>query len=90
MVRPVETLGQRLRAAREQRALSQAGLADMVGIRPHSMWRYESAHVMPSADRLMKLARALSVRVEWLMGGGGPMAQSHPPPSNDDEGSHAA
>jgi transcriptional regulator with XRE-family HTH domain len=80
MVSTVETMGMRLRAAREQRSLKQSELADMVGMRPHSLWRYEAGRAAPGTPRLLKLARALGVRLEWLVSGEGPMATSSPPP----------
>jgi transcriptional regulator with XRE-family HTH domain len=83
MVHMVNTLGTRLRAARELRSISQAALADQIEIRPHSLWRYEADRARPSIDRLHALSRALNVRMEWLASGDGPMHPSSPPPSRE-------
>lgn len=63
-------LGERLRAARKDRGLGQAELADRVGVRPLTLWRYEAGKVArPQAELLLRLATELGVSVEFLLTG---------------------
>lgn len=87
-------VGGRIRHARTERGLKQVEAAEQAGIRAHTLWRYEAGKMVPSVAALQRLAGVLRVRLEWLASGRGVMAADMPsippPPSNDDEGSHAA
>jgi transcriptional regulator with XRE-family HTH domain len=63
------TLGQRLRATRAVRGLTQAQLATMVGLPASRVSRLESGAIrMPSFVLLGALAAALEVSPTWLAG----------------------
>lgn len=68
---PAETLGQRIRRLREWRGLDQTALAAAIGQDgPSTISRWEtSATESPRIDGLRKLARALNVQLEDLLGG---------------------
>ena len=57
-----------LRAAREACGWSQADLAGRVGISVEAYGRLERGRVLPRAATLVRLARALNVRVDDLLG----------------------
>lgn len=58
----------RLKAARELRAVSQAELADKAGFQPSAISRFEGGLVKPSFDNLKRLAGALRVTTDYLLG----------------------
>ncbi len=60
-------IGERLKMARKMRGLSQQDVADRVGISRMSISKYERAKMTPSSDVLVKLARALGIKVEYLL-----------------------
>lgn len=64
-----KTLGERIRARREELGMGQVELADAIGIRAHVMWRYEAGKSRPSADRLAEIASALKTTSEALLHG---------------------
>lgn len=66
----MSTLGERLKAVRKQRGLTQAALADMVGARQGNINDIESGR-NKSSKYLVGLADALSVDVRWLERGVG-------------------
>ena len=60
--------GQRLRSARLFRSLDQAGLARAAGVNPSVVCRIEGSHGFPSVITLMKLAHAMGVATDYLLG----------------------
>jgi putative transcriptional regulator len=56
----------RVREAREARGLTQAGLADLVGVSRKTVNTVENAVFVPSTVIALKLARALGEPVESL------------------------
>jgi transcriptional regulator with XRE-family HTH domain len=65
---PSELFPDRLRAARKLRALEQAELAAKAGLPPTSISHFESGARKPSFDNLRRLAQALDVTTDYLMG----------------------
>jgi putative transcriptional regulator len=61
-----ERLVNRLREVRTQRALTQAELADKVGVSRKTINTVENGIFIPSTVLALQLARALAVRVEEL------------------------
>jgi len=61
--RPVEN---RVRAARIERRLSQAELADAAGLTRQAIYAIESSHYLPNVATALRLARTLDRRVEEL------------------------
>ncbi len=64
----VEVFKTRLKAARELRKLSQGELAEKSGLPPSSVSHFEAGNRKPSFDNLRKLARALAVTTDYLLG----------------------
>jgi transcriptional regulator with XRE-family HTH domain len=65
---PSKAFPQRLRAARDLRKLSQGDLAGRAGLPPSSIAHFESGSRKPSFDTLRKLANALEVTTDYLLG----------------------
>ena len=59
---------ERLRAARDLRKLSQSELAEKSGLQPSAISHFEQDRRSPSFDNLKKLANALSVTTDYLLG----------------------
>ena len=58
----------RLRTARAKRALSQAGLAKRAGLQSSAISHFETGTRKPSFDNLRRLADALDVTTDYLLG----------------------
>jgi len=58
----------RLRAARKQRNLKQAELAQRIGLRPSAISNFEAGGRTPTFHNLRKLADTLEVTTDYLMG----------------------
>ena len=58
----------RLRAAREMRKLSQGDLASKAGFQPSAISHFETGGRSPSFDNLKRLADALNVTTDYLLG----------------------
>lgn len=69
-----KTLAERLAYAMNERGISQGALAKASGIAQPTIWRLVNGKAKGST-RLVDIANALSVRVEWLDNGQGPMDQ---------------
>lgn len=61
-----QTLGERLRFAREQAKLDQAGVAEMVGVHPKSISKWENDRQEPSEEKLDQLSKLYEVETWWL------------------------
>ena len=59
-----EGLGNRLRALRGERGLTQAALAEMVGVSRKTINTVENGIFIPSTVLALRIARALGVSVE--------------------------
>ena len=60
--------GELLKKLRKERSMTQAALAEKLGLDKSSVAKYESADVTPSSDILMKLADIFGVSVDYLLG----------------------
>lgn len=58
----------RLRAAREKRDISQDELAKRSGLQPSAISHFETGTRKPSFDNLRRLADALDVTTDYLLG----------------------
>lgn len=56
----------RLSLARKRRGLTKKGLAEAVGVTPHTVLRYESGEMLPSEDVVKKIARTLEFDVAFF------------------------
>lgn len=70
-----------MRKIREDKGLSQSELAHKGGFQPSAISHFESGRRSPSFDNLKRLADALSVTIDYLLGretvpaSAGPMAE---------------
>ncbi len=71
------SIGERLRAARENKELEQSTLSDRVGVAVRTLQRWEKGLQVPDSNYLLRLAKSIGVRPEWLLTGEGEM---YPPP----------
>lgn len=62
------TLGERIRSAREAIELSQADLARTLGLTRAAVSLWEIGTSTPSVDNLTRIADALGVSIDWLVG----------------------
>lgn len=60
--------GSRLRKIRDDKGLSQSELAEKAGMQPSAISHFESGRRAPSFDNLKRLADALSLTVDYLLG----------------------
>lgn len=76
-----ESVGDRIRRVREERGITQSALADAVGVRQPTMWRYEMRGMAPSAETLDRIATTLGVSAHYLLHGAeAPAATAEPDP----------
>lgn len=68
----MKTFSERLTAAMDEAGLSQAQLADMVGVTQPAVQKMAAGKTNGSR-KMVELARALGVQAEWLSTGTGPM-----------------
>lgn len=59
----------RLKKARKDKGLSQSRLADDVGVHVTNVSRYERGENKPTTEVLLRLADALDISADFLMGG---------------------
>lgn len=65
---PSGAFPQRLRIAREMRGLDQSALAEKSGLPPSSISHFEASSRKPSFENLRRLANALEVTTDYLLG----------------------
>ncbi len=65
---PASSFDERLRAARESRQLSQGALAARAGLQASAVSHFETGTRKPSFDNLRRLADALRVSTDYLLG----------------------
>lgn len=65
------TLGARVKTIRLERGWSQAYLGEIVDLDGSTISRIEKGEIAPKAGDASKLARALSVALDWLVDGAG-------------------
>lgn len=71
-----DTLGKRIKYARERLRLTQGDLGKRVGIQPQSVSQWESGIKAPSRENLKAVASILSISLQWLVYGG-PLPERH-------------
>lgn len=64
----MKILGERLRALRESVKLSQAKMAELVGVKQSSINRYESGESSPTLEVLLKYADYFDVSMDYIFG----------------------
>ena len=66
--RPSDFFPRRLRAARKHRRLSQGELANRSGLQASAISHFERTDRKPSLENLRRLAEALNVSTDYLLG----------------------
>jgi len=61
------TLGQKLRALRAEKGLSQTALEEISGVNSKLLSKYENERIVPTADTLRKIAQALQISADYLI-----------------------
>lgn len=64
-----ETLGTRIRQAREASGKNQMDFAVAIGKRPEQVSRWERDEQTPGADVLAVMSKVLGVTIDWLVMG---------------------
>lgn len=62
------TIGDRIKIVRKQKRLSQRALAERIGVSTVGVTQWETNKRNPKADTVQKIADALKVPVEYLLG----------------------
>lgn len=62
------SLGNRIKAAREETGITQEELAEHVGISRAAVARYESGEIEPKIKNLVAIATRLNVTTDYLLG----------------------
>ena len=60
--------GEKIKAFRMSRGLSQVDLAGKLGVTKQSVSNWENENIMPSIDMLIKIAEFFSVTTDFLLG----------------------
>lgn len=71
-------VSERIKSCRENLGHSQVQLAELVGINPTQLYRYESGKANLRLDAAEKIALALDVSTDWLLHGTLPIARGTP------------
>lgn len=61
-------IAERIREAREAAGHTQTSLAELMGITHQQVWRWESGKIIPEAQKIALLAKALNVSSDYLLG----------------------
>lgn len=61
------TFGERLKAVREKRGLSQSEVGKLTKIHPQNISEYENDKVLPSVERLKTMVEVLQVSADYLL-----------------------
>ena len=64
-----QTLGKRIAALRREKELTQDALAEMLGVSPQAVSKWENDQTCPDIASLPKLAKILGVTVDELLSG---------------------
>ncbi len=60
--------GARIRAARTRAGFTQKRLAELVGVRPHTVWCWEAGRMRPDRSNLLEIASHCATTVAELEG----------------------
>lgn len=63
-----ESIGPRIKQARDKAGLSQRDLADRAGVHNTTLGKWERNEAIPAADALLRLASILGTTSEYLLG----------------------
>lgn len=60
--------GERIKQRRKDKALTQSGLAQVLGVGTEYVGRWERGVYNPSAEQIIRLAQVLDCTTDWLLG----------------------
>ncbi len=63
-----KNLGLRIREARLRAGLTQREVGELVGVKTHTVWCWESGRMKPTHEHLVELVAQCGVSAEWLLG----------------------
>jgi transcriptional regulator with XRE-family HTH domain len=76
-----QLFGKKLRAARQQRGITQAELAEQLGLASHAhIANLESERDVPSLSLAVRASRALQISLDYLLRDSIPVSSAAPPP----------
>jgi transcriptional regulator with XRE-family HTH domain len=61
------TFGEKLRQLRKQRGWTQDKLGEEVGVHGRHIGKYESGKAMPNAEAIIRVAKTLTVSIDYLL-----------------------
>jgi len=61
-------IGKRIKDERIAKKMSQQELADMLGLKQHTISQYETDIIRPSYEVLVQIANILNVTTDYLLG----------------------
>lgn len=70
VARTMDTIGKRIKFARERAKMSQSGLSRLVGVSSQIVSLWESDRKQPKRNNILRLAGFLLVTSDWLLKGG--------------------
>ncbi len=76
------SIGDRLREARETKEMDQATLAEKAGVVARTLQRWEKGEQVPDGVSITRLAKATGVSASWLLTGEGDVFPVAPRPEN--------
>lgn len=68
------TIGEKIKRCRKENKISQAKLAELSGRSKSSIEKYESGSITPSLEAIKSIAKALNVKLEYLVDLNAPMS----------------
>jgi transcriptional regulator with XRE-family HTH domain len=66
----MDTIGQRIKIARQRTKLTQASLAKTLGVTPGAVAQWETDRTTPDNNRISEVADAIGISSDWLLKGG--------------------
>jgi transcriptional regulator with XRE-family HTH domain len=69
----VRDLGSQISCVRKKNGLTQAQLAELMGVEPETVSRFERGTATPSLQRIVSIADVLGVSVQHLLGKASPL-----------------
>ena len=62
------TFADKIKYLRKRERYSQIKFSQIVGVKPNTVWRWESGKAKPDTNTIMKIAQVLNTSIEYLLG----------------------
>ena len=72
------TFGERIKALRKERGMTQEELAERLSVTRQTVSKWEQGTTQPDLDRVLELGRLFGVSTDYLLDGGGPPRENRP------------